>query len=107
MDMLCPFRFKLFCLNLEIGTEPPERSRKDTELSNTILFYSNFLFILQDLVKSEGGVPKAQRSAVLADVNICWASAFSFKKRTVEIQEREISKAGEFLRQDVSFSNLT
>ncbi|XP_032934459.1 inactive serine/threonine-protein kinase TEX14 [Catharus ustulatus] len=51
---------------------------------------------LKDLVKSEGGISKAQRSAVLADVNICWASAFSFKKRTVEIQEREISKAGGF-----------
>ncbi|KAL2297435.1 hypothetical protein Nmel_016736 [Mimus melanotis] len=50
---------------------------------------------LKDLVKSEGGMSKAQRSAVLADVNI-WASAFSFKKRTVEIQEEEISRAGGF-----------
>lgn len=69
-------------------------------MTNTIVFYSFFCLVLQDLVKSESGhargVPTAQRSAVLADVNICWASAFSFQKRTVELQEKEISEAGEF-----------
>lgn len=85
-----------------MGLSPLRRADGDTKLSNIIVFYSLFCFVSQDLVKSEGGhaggMLKAQRSAVLADVNICWASAFSFQKRTrVEFQEKEISKAGEFL----------
>lgn len=80
---------------------PLRRAATGTELLNRFVFYSIFLFVLQDLVKSESGhtgeISKAQRSAVLADVNICWASAFSFQKRTVEFQEKEMSKAGEFL----------
>ncbi|NWX59053.1 TEX14 kinase, partial [Promerops cafer] len=75
------------------GLEPKQRNRS-MKLQDIQYILKNDL---KDLVKSEsGGVPKAQRSAVLADVNICWASAFSFQKRTVEFQEKEISNAGGF-----------
>ncbi|NWY70592.1 TEX14 kinase, partial [Erithacus rubecula] len=74
------------------GLEPKQRNRSMKLQDIQYILKKD----LKDLVKSEGGIPKAQRSAVLADVNICWASAFSFKKRTVEIQEKEISKAGGF-----------
>ncbi|XP_056362936.1 inactive serine/threonine-protein kinase TEX14 isoform X2 [Oenanthe melanoleuca] len=74
------------------GLEPKQRNRSMKLQDIQYILKKD----LKDLVKSEGGVPKAQRSALLADVNICWASAFSFKKRTVEIQEKEISKAGGF-----------
>ncbi|XP_068066727.1 inactive serine/threonine-protein kinase TEX14 [Anomalospiza imberbis] len=79
------------------GLEPRQRNRS-MKLQDIQYILKNDL---KDLVKSEsghapGGIPKAQRSAHLADVNICWASAFSFQKRTVEFQEKEISKAGGF-----------
>ncbi|NXB05108.1 TEX14 kinase, partial [Cnemophilus loriae] len=78
------------------GLEPKQRNRS-MKLQDIQYILKNDL---KDLVKSEGGhageVSKAQRSAVLADVNICWASAFSFQKRTVEFQEKEMSKAGGF-----------
>ncbi|OWK57350.1 Inactive serine/threonine-protein kinase TEX14 [Lonchura striata] len=78
------------------GLEPKPRNRS-MKLQDIQYILKNDL---KDLVKSEsghsGGMPKAQRSAVLADVNICWASAFSFQKRTVEFQEEEKSKAGGF-----------
>ncbi|NXQ54691.1 TEX14 kinase, partial [Anthoscopus minutus] len=78
------------------GLEPKQKNRS-MNLQDIQYILKNDL---KDLVKSEsghaGGTPKAQRSAVLADVNICWASAFSFQKRTVEFQEKEISKAGGF-----------
>ncbi|KAM4886594.1 inactive serine/threonine-protein kinase TEX14 [Sylvia borin] len=79
------------------GLEPKQRNRS-MNLQDIQYVLKNDL---KDLVKSEGGhsggILKAQRSAVLADVNICWASAFSFQKRTaVEFQEKEISKAGGF-----------
>ncbi|XP_030915672.1 inactive serine/threonine-protein kinase TEX14 [Geospiza fortis] len=78
------------------GLEPKQRNRS-MKLQDIQYILKNDL---KDLVKSQSGhaagVPKAQRSAVLADVNICWASAFSFQKRTVELQEKEISKAGGF-----------
>uniref|UniRef100_A0A8C0UZI3 Testis expressed 14, intercellular bridge forming factor n=1 Tax=Cyanistes caeruleus TaxID=156563 RepID=A0A8C0UZI3_CYACU len=74
------------------GLEPKQRNRS--------MKLQDIQYILKNDLKSEsghaGGTPKAQRSAVLADVNICWASAFSFQKRTVEFQEKEISKAGGF-----------
>ncbi|XP_062363109.1 inactive serine/threonine-protein kinase TEX14 [Cinclus cinclus] len=70
------------------GLEPKQRSRSMKLQDIQYILKKD----LKDLVKSEGG----QRSAVLADVNICWASAFRFKKRTVEIQEKELSKAGGF-----------
>nr|XP_026652993.1 inactive serine/threonine-protein kinase TEX14 [Zonotrichia albicollis] len=75
------------------GLEPKQRNRS-MKLQDIQYILKNDL---KDLVKSEsGGIAKAQRSAVLADVNICWASAFSFQKRTVEVQEREMNKAGGF-----------
>ncbi|NWS27887.1 TEX14 kinase, partial [Polioptila caerulea] len=78
------------------GLEPKPRNRS-MKLQDIQYILKNDL---KDLVKSEsghaGGIPKAQRSAVLADVNICWASAFSFQRRTVEIQEKGGSKAGGF-----------
>ncbi|NXO40771.1 TEX14 kinase, partial [Locustella ochotensis] len=74
------------------GLEPKQRNRS-MKLQDIQYILNNDL---KDLVKSAGGTPKAQRSAVLADVNICWASAFSFKKRTVEFQEEVTSKAGGF-----------
>ncbi|NXD41404.1 TEX14 kinase, partial [Copsychus sechellarum] len=74
------------------GLEPKQRNRSMKLQDIQYILKKD----LKDLVKSEGGIPRAQRSAVLADVNICWASAFSLKKRTVEVQEGEISKAGGF-----------
>ncbi|NXP65644.1 TEX14 kinase, partial [Chloropsis cyanopogon] len=80
---------------VKAGLEPKHRNRS-MKLQDIQYILKNDL---KDLVKSEGGhtggIAKAQRS-VLADVNICWASAFSFQKRTVEIQEKEMSKAGGF-----------
>ncbi|XP_053851505.1 inactive serine/threonine-protein kinase TEX14 isoform X2 [Vidua macroura] len=73
------------------GLEPKQRNRS-MKLQDIQYILKNDL---KDLVKSESG-PKAQRSALLADVNICWASAFSFQKRTVEFQGKETSKAGGF-----------
>ncbi|NXH52831.1 TEX14 kinase, partial [Rhabdornis inornatus] len=82
------------------GLEPKQRNRSMKLQDIQYILKKD----LKDLVNSEGGVSKAQRSAVLADVNICWASAFSFKKRTMEIQEKEISKAGGFSApQDCAF----
>ncbi|NWU41822.1 TEX14 kinase, partial [Hylia prasina] len=79
------------------GLEPKQRNRS-MKLQDIQYILNNDL---KNLVKSEGGhaggTLKAQRSAVLADVNICWASAFSFQKRTLEFQKQEIiSQAGGF-----------
>ncbi|NXO27086.1 TEX14 kinase, partial [Cisticola juncidis] len=75
------------------GLEPKQRNRS-MKLQDIQYILNNDL---KDLVKSEGGgTHKAQRSAVHADVNICWASAFSFQKRTVEFQEKVLSRAGGF-----------
>ncbi|XP_031985990.1 inactive serine/threonine-protein kinase TEX14 isoform X3 [Corvus moneduloides] len=78
------------------GLEPKQRKRS-MKLQDIQYVLKNDL---KDLVKSESGhadeMSKAQRPAVLADVNICWASAFSFQKRTLEFQGKEISKAGGF-----------
>ncbi|NXN80861.1 TEX14 kinase, partial [Bombycilla garrulus] len=73
------------------GLEPKQRNRS-VKLQDIQYILKNDL---KDLVKS-GGTLKAQRSAVLADVNICWASAFRLQKRTVELEEKQISKAGGF-----------
>ncbi|NWX35430.1 TEX14 kinase, partial [Notiomystis cincta] len=78
------------------GLEPKQRNRS-MKLQDIQYILKNDL---KDLVKSESGhageTSKPQRPAVSADVNICWASAFSFQKRTVEFQEKEMSKAGGF-----------
>ncbi|NXC00716.1 TEX14 kinase, partial [Orthonyx spaldingii] len=76
------------------GLEPKHRNRS-VKLQDVQYILKNDL---KDLVKSESGgdMSKAQRPAAFADVNICWASAFSFQKRTVEFQEKETTKAGGF-----------
>ncbi|XP_063258864.1 inactive serine/threonine-protein kinase TEX14 isoform X1 [Prinia subflava] len=75
------------------GLEPKQRNRS-MKLQDIQYILNNDL---KDLVKAEGGgIHRAQKSAVHADVNICWASAFSFQKRTVEFQEKGMSKGGGF-----------
>ncbi|XP_054066005.1 inactive serine/threonine-protein kinase TEX14 [Rissa tridactyla] len=52
---------------------------------------------LKDLTKSHTGhadeISKAPRPTVFADVNICLASAFSYRKRTQELQGEKITEA--------------
>ncbi|NXM27817.1 TEX14 kinase, partial [Oxyruncus cristatus] len=76
------------------GLEPKQRNRS-MKLQDIQYILKNDL---KDLVKSQSGrdddMSKARRPAVLADVNICWASAFSCQKRTVEFQEKEAASAG-------------
>ncbi|NWV67561.1 TEX14 kinase, partial [Malurus elegans] len=75
------------------GLEPKQRNRS-MKLQDIQYILKNDL---KDLVKSESSeVSKTRRAAVFADVNICWASAFSLQKRRVEFQEKERSKAGGF-----------
>lgn len=57
--------------------------------------------VFQDLTKSQSchadEMAKAQRPAVFADINICLSSTFSYQKRTLELNEKEITEAGKFL----------
>ncbi|NWV18763.1 TEX14 kinase, partial [Origma solitaria] len=90
-------RLPLFSYEIvKSGLEPKQRNRS-MKLQDIQYILKNDL---KDLVKSESGrageVSKLQRPAVFADVNICWASAFSFQKRTVEFQGKETAKAGGF-----------
>ncbi|NWR84666.1 TEX14 kinase, partial [Furnarius figulus] len=75
------------------GLEPKQRNRS-MKLQDIQYILKNDL---KDLLKSRSGhaddMAKARRPAVLADVNICWASAFSYQKRTVEFQGKETAKA--------------
>ncbi|NWI54015.1 TEX14 kinase, partial [Calyptomena viridis] len=75
------------------GLEPKQRNRS-MKLQDIQYILKNDL---KDLVKSQSGradeMSRAQRSAVFADVNICWASTFRYQKRTVEFQEKETTKA--------------
>ncbi|XP_010720359.1 inactive serine/threonine-protein kinase TEX14 isoform X7 [Meleagris gallopavo] len=52
---------------------------------------------LKDLTKSQSchadEMAKAQRPAVFADINICLSSTFSYQKRTLELNEKEITEA--------------
>ncbi|XP_050177630.1 inactive serine/threonine-protein kinase TEX14 isoform X4 [Myiozetetes cayanensis] len=70
------------------GLEPKQRNRS-MKLQDIQYILKNDL---KDLVRSQGG--QARRPTVFADVNICWASAFSCQRRTVEFQEKEGGKAG-------------
>ncbi|KAJ7419433.1 inactive serine/threonine-protein kinase TEX14 isoform X1 [Pitangus sulphuratus] len=70
------------------GLEPKQRNRS-MKLQDIQYILKNDL---KDLVRSQSG--QARRPAVFADVNICWASAFSCQRRTVEFQEKERAKAG-------------
>ncbi|NXF09061.1 TEX14 kinase, partial [Smithornis capensis] len=78
---------------VKAGLEPKQRNRS-MKLQDIQYTLKNDL---KDLVKSQSGhadgMSRAQRSAVFADVNICWASTFSYQKRTVEFQEKETTKA--------------
>ncbi|NWR33193.1 TEX14 kinase, partial [Tachuris rubrigastra] len=74
------------------GLEPKQRNRSMKLQDIQYILKNDF----KDLVKSQSGgdTSKARRPAVFADLNICWASAFSCQKRTVEFQERETAQAG-------------
>ncbi|XP_017677189.1 PREDICTED: inactive serine/threonine-protein kinase TEX14 [Lepidothrix coronata] len=75
------------------GLEPKQRNRS-MKLQDIQYILKNDL---KDLVKSQSGhaddMSKARRPAVFADVNICWASAFSCQRRTVEFKEKETATA--------------
>ncbi|NXF78290.1 TEX14 kinase, partial [Sclerurus mexicanus] len=75
------------------GLEPKQRNRSMTLQDIQYILKND----LKDLVKSRSGpaddMTEARRPAVFADVNICWASAFSYQKRTVELQGKEAAKA--------------
>ncbi|KFQ91544.1 Inactive serine/threonine-protein kinase TEX14, partial [Nipponia nippon] len=73
------------------GLEPKQKNRS-MNLQDIQYILKNDL---KDLAKSQTGhadeLLKAQRPAVFADVNICLASAFSYQKRTPELQGKEIT----------------
>ncbi|KAF1493193.1 Inactive serine/threonine-protein kinase TEX14, partial [Megadyptes antipodes antipodes] len=75
------------------GLEPKQKNRS-MKLQDIQYILKNDL---KDLTKSQTGhadeMSKAQRLAVFADVNICLASAFSYQKRTQELQGKEAIKA--------------
>ncbi|KAF1488491.1 Inactive serine/threonine-protein kinase TEX14, partial [Eudyptula minor novaehollandiae] len=75
------------------GLEPKQKNRS-MKLQDIQYIMKNDL---KDLTKSQTGhadeMSEAQRPAVLADVNICLASAFSYQKRTQELQGKEATKA--------------
>ncbi|NXJ56465.1 TEX14 kinase, partial [Spizaetus tyrannus] len=75
------------------GLEPKQKNRS-MKLQDIQYILKNDL---KDLTKSQTGhadeTPKAQRPAVFADVNICLASAFSYQRRTQELQGKEITEA--------------
>ncbi|KAK0685637.1 TEX14 kinase, partial [Pygoscelis papua] len=75
------------------GLEPKQKNRS-MKLQDIQYILKNDL---KDLTKSQTGhadeMSKAQRPAVFADVNICLASAFSYQKRTQELQGKEATKA--------------
>ncbi|KAM6048337.1 inactive serine/threonine-protein kinase TEX14 isoform 2-T2 [Theristicus caerulescens] len=75
------------------GLEPKQKNRS-MNLQDIQYILKNDL---KDLAKSQTGradeLSKAQRPAVFADVNICLASAFSYQKRTQELQGEEITEA--------------
>ncbi|NWW50319.1 TEX14 kinase, partial [Pedionomus torquatus] len=75
------------------GLEPKQKNRS-MRLQDIQYIMKNDL---KDLTKSHTGhadeVSKAPRPAVFADVNICLASAFSYQRRTQELQREEITEA--------------
>ncbi|KAM6118457.1 inactive serine/threonine-protein kinase TEX14 [Phoenicopterus ruber ruber] len=75
------------------GLEPKQKNRS-MNLQDIQYILKNDL---KDLTKSQTGhaekMTKAQRPTVFADVNICLASAFSYQKRTQELQRKEITEA--------------
>ncbi|NXE78735.1 TEX14 kinase, partial [Cochlearius cochlearius] len=75
------------------GLEPKQKNRS-MKLQDIQYILKNDL---KDLTKSQTGhadeLSKAQRPTLFADVNICLASAFSYRKRTQELQGKDITKA--------------
>ncbi|KGL91387.1 Inactive serine/threonine-protein kinase TEX14, partial [Charadrius vociferus] len=75
------------------GLEPKQKNRS-MKLQDIQYIMKNDL---KDLTKSHtvhaDEMSKAQRPAVSADVNICLASAFSYQKRTQELQGEEMIEA--------------
>ncbi|NXT90318.1 TEX14 kinase, partial [Anhinga rufa] len=81
----------------------PKQNHRSMKLQDIQYILKNDL---KDLMKSQTAradeLSKAQRPAVFADVNICLASAFSYQKRTQELQGKEITKAGSSIAQRYS-----
>ncbi|NWX78838.1 TEX14 kinase, partial [Alca torda] len=75
------------------GLEPKQKNRS-MKLQDIQYILKNDL---KDLTKSYTGhadeISKAPRPPVFADVNICLASAFSYQKRTQELQGEKITEA--------------
>ncbi|NXK09026.1 TEX14 kinase, partial [Herpetotheres cachinnans] len=78
---------------IKSGLEPKQKNRS-MKLQDIQYILKNDL---KDLVKSQTGhadeMSKAQRPAVFADVNVCLASAYSYQKRTQELQGKQITEA--------------
>ncbi|NXY74242.1 TEX14 kinase, partial [Glareola pratincola] len=76
------------------GLEPKQKNRS-MKLHDIQYILKNDL---KDLTKSHTGhtdeISKAPRPTVFADVNICLASAFSYEKRTQELQGEKLTEAG-------------
>ncbi|NXE29570.1 TEX14 kinase, partial [Ardeotis kori] len=78
---------------VKLGLEPKQKNRSMKLQDIQYILKSD----LKDLTKPQTGradeLSKAQRPAVFADVNICLASAFSYRKRTRELQGKEVAEA--------------
>ncbi|NXG56747.1 TEX14 kinase, partial [Hemiprocne comata] len=76
------------------GLEPKQRNRS-VKLQDIQYVLKNDL---KDLAKSPAGhadeLSKGERAPVSPDVNSCLVSAFSYNKRTQELQGKEITEAG-------------
>ncbi|XP_067165847.1 inactive serine/threonine-protein kinase TEX14 isoform X4 [Apteryx mantelli] len=76
------------------GLEPKQKNRSMNLQDIQYLMKND----LKDLTESQTGhadeIPKAQRSAVLADINICLASAFNYRERTLGLEGEEITEIG-------------
>ncbi|NXF46449.1 TEX14 kinase, partial [Oceanites oceanicus] len=76
------------------GLEPKQKNRS-MKLQDIQYILKNDL---KDLTKSQTGhadeMSRAQKPAVLSDVNICLASAVSYQKRTQKLQGKEVAEAG-------------
>ncbi|NXG42964.1 TEX14 kinase, partial [Psilopogon haemacephalus] len=85
------------------GLEPKQKNRT-MNLQDIQYMMKNDL---KDIAQSQSGGAdevSAQRRAVFADVNICLASAFSYQKRTQELQEKEAAEADSFPAPRYSFA---
>ncbi|XP_074746198.1 inactive serine/threonine-protein kinase TEX14 [Strix uralensis] len=80
---------------IKSGLEPKQKNRS-LKLQDIQYILKNDL---KDLMKSQTAhadeMSKAQRSPGFEDVNICLASAFSYQKRTLELQGKGIAVGGD------------